>query len=51
MRGNRINISKLRTAYNKKFRVYTTDFDMKFRIEAFEKNNSNNLIVKDKNIF
>lgn len=51
MRGNRINISNLRSVFNRKFRVYTTEFDMKFNKEAFEHINSHPFTVTDKDIF
>lgn len=51
MRGIRINISNLRPAFNKKFRVYTTEFDMKFNKEAFENVHSNPFIANDKDLF
>lgn len=51
MRGNRINISNLRSAYNKKFRLYTTEFDMKFNPETFEHIESRAFTVSDTDIF
>lgn len=40
-RGNRINISNFRHAFNRKYRVRTSEFDMKFNKEVFESINMN----------